>query len=74
VTFNKPKKFNMKEDIKLWKQTRLRITTKMSNDDFKLMCLLHSRHYSHKYSEPCTCNKRILRLWIEQLDNKLKDE
>jgi len=43
----------------------------MSNSDFKLMCQLHSKYFNHKYYEPCTCNKRILRDWIQQLDNKL---
>jgi hypothetical protein len=60
------------EDIKLWQEARKRITTKMERTDFRLMCLLHSRYFNHKYSEPCTCNKVRLRQWIEQLDNKLK--
>ena len=62
------------EDIKLWKEARLRITTKIDRKDFKLMCLLHSRYFNHKYSEPCTCNKQNLRDWIMNLDDKLKDE
>ena len=61
----------MIEDKIIWQEAKQRITTKMSNSDFKLMCTLHSKYFNHKYYEPCTCNKRILRDWIQQLDNKL---
>lgn len=61
----------MVDDKKLWLEVKSRISTKMSNKDYKIMCKLHSKYFNHKYSEPCTCNKKILRMWIEQLDQKL---
>ena len=62
----------MKEDIKEWREARKRISTRITNADFKIMCRLHSEHFNHKYKEPCTCNKSTLRSWITDLDNKLK--
>ena len=62
----------MVEDIKQWQEVRSRISSKISNEDFKTMCVLHSKHFNHAYNEPCTCNKTTLRNWILQLDNKLK--
>ncbi len=58
----------MVEDKIIWNGVKERITTKMSNQDFKIMCRLHSRYFNHEYEEPCTCNKRRLRQWIFQLD------
>lgn len=61
----------MVEDKIIWNGVKQRMTSIMSNEDFKIMCKLHSKYFNHKYSEPCTCNKRRLRQWIEELNNKL---
>ncbi len=61
----------MVEDKIIWQGVKHRTTSVMSNEDFKIMCKLHSKYFNHKYSEPCTCNKRRLRQWIEELNNKL---
>lgn len=62
----------MVEDKIIWNGVKQRITSKMSNEDFKIMCRLHSKYLNNnKYHEPCTCNKRIVRKWIEQLNNEL---
>ena len=61
----------IEEDKIIWNGVKERTTSKMSNKDFKTMCKLHSKYFNHKYSEPCTCNKRMLRRWIEELNNKL---
>jgi hypothetical protein len=61
----------MVEDKIIWQGVKQRMTSTMSNEDFKIMCKLHSKYFNHKYSEPCTCNKRRLRQWIEELNNKL---
>ena len=59
------------EDIKLWSEVKARTTTKIINADFKILCQLHSKYFNHRYKEPCTCNKDLLRLWISELDDKL---
>ena len=61
----------MTEDKIIWNGVRERMTSTMSNKDFKIMCKLHSKHFNHKYSEPCTYNQRKLRRWIEELNDKL---
>ena len=61
----------IEEDKIIWQDVKQRTTSKMSNQDFKIMCQLHSKYFNHKYHEPCTCNKTLLRSWIQQLDNKL---
>jgi hypothetical protein len=61
----------MVEDKIIWNGVKQRMTSVISNEDFKIMCKLHSKYFNHKYSEPCTCNKRRLRQWIEELNNKL---
>ena len=61
----------MVEDKLIWNGVKERITSKMSNQDFKIMCKLHAKYFNHKYSEFCTCNKKRLRQWIFQLDDKL---
>ena len=61
----------MVEDIRLWQEVRLRITTTIVNADYKILCQLHAKYFNHKYKEPCTCNKQNIRNWIKDLDNKL---
>ena len=61
----------MVEDKIIWQGVKQRTKSTMLNEDFKIMCKLHSKYFNHKYSEPCTCNKRRLRQWIEQLNDKL---
>lgn len=58
----------MVEDKIIWQGIKYRTTTKMTNEDFKLMCKLHSKHFNHRYYEPCTCNKSNIRKWIADLD------
>jgi len=47
----------MVEDKIIWNGVKQRMTSVMSNEDFKIMCKLHSKYFNHKYSEPCTCKK-----------------
>ena len=61
----------MVEDKLIWNGVKERITSKMSNEDFKTMCRLHSKYFNHKYQEICTCNKNRLRQWIQELSVKL---
>ena len=62
----------MVNDIKEWQEIALRSTHKLSNEDFRRMCTLHSKYFYHRYNEPCTCNKTTLRNWMTDLNNKLK--
>ena len=62
----------MVEDKLIWNGVKERITSKMSNQDFKIMCKLHAKYFNNNiYQEICTCNKRKLRQWVFQLNDKL---
>ncbi len=61
----------MVEDRLIWNGVKERISSKMSREDFRTMCRLHAKYFNHKYSELCTCNKKRIRQWIEELNDKL---
>ena len=52
-------------------KVRIRLNRKLLRADYKVMCKLHAEHFNHKYTEPCTCNKKRIRQWISDLDGKL---
>ena len=58
-------------DVTLWQDVRSRITTKMSNADFLILCELHAKYFNHKYIKICTCSKAKIRKWIIELNNEL---
>ena len=61
----------MVEDRLIWNGVKERISSKMTREDFRTMCRLHAKYFNHKYTELCTCNKKRIRQWIEQLNDKL---
>lgn len=58
-------------DKQTWQEVKLRISHKITNADYKILCQLHAKYFNHKYKEPCTCNKDNIRNWIKDIDNKL---
>tara|TARA_R100001377_G_C3150659_1_gene96151 strand:+ start:359 stop:568 length:210 start_codon:yes stop_codon:yes gene_type:complete len=60
-------KFN-KDDYKLWKEFRISKSNSISKVEFRMVCLLHSQYYKHKYHEPCTCNPKKINRLIEDLN------
>ena len=63
----------MKQDKEKWLDVLSRITTTMTRADFKILCELHAKYFNHKYDEFCTCNKKKIRMWIEDLNLFFKD-
>ena len=61
----------MVEDRLIWNGVKERISSKMTREDFRTMCRLHAKYFNHKYTELCTCNKKRIRQWIEELNDKL---
>jgi len=51
-----------------WKQFKVEVKDKLSQDQYKLLCELHAKYYKHKYSEPCSCNPKRLIQWIADID------
>jgi hypothetical protein len=39
----------MVEDKIIWQGVKQRTTSTISNEDFKIMCKLHSKYFNHKY-------------------------
>lgn len=65
-------KVEVNPDVLLWQEVSSRITTKMSNADFLVLCDLHAKYMNHKYIKICTCSKAKIRQWIDDLNNILK--
>jgi len=59
-------------DKKDWKQFKADVKGKLSQEQYKLLCRLHSKYYNHKYYEPCSCSPKRLLQWIADI-NKIYD-
>lgn len=57
-----------KDDYKLWNKFRKSKHSTINRGEFRLVCLLHSQYYKHKYYEPCTCSPKIINKWIKELN------
>ena len=57
-----------KDDYKLWSRFRESKNNTITRGEFRLVCLLHSQYYKHKYFEPCTCNPKLINKWIKELN------
>jgi len=55
-------------DYKLWKDFRISKSDTLSPTEFRMVCLIHSQYYQHKYEEPCTCNPKKINKWIKDLN------
>jgi len=51
-----------------WKQFKADVKGKLTREQYKLLCQLHSVYYKHKYTEPCSCNPKRLVQWINEID------
>jgi len=60
-------KFN-KQDFKNWEYFRNVKKDTLSDDEYKMICQLHSIYYKHKYFRPCTCNPKTIKAWIKELN------
>lgn len=57
------------EDQEAWIDFKANVTTKLTKDQYRLLCTLHARYFNHKYHEPCSCKPKILVMWIKDIDN-----
>ena len=51
-----------------WQRFKSEVSTKLSQENYKLLCKLHSKYYNHTYYEPCSCRPKTLKQWITQID------
>ncbi len=56
------------EDRKTWEDFKANVTNKLTPEYRKILCNLHAQYYNHKYHTPCTCNGKIYRMWIADID------
>lgn len=56
------------EDKEIWVDFKANVTNRLTPEYRKVLCTLHAKYYNHKYSEPCTCNGRLYKTWIADID------
>ena len=65
----------VEKDRKEWKKYLNRKNqSELNRTEIKLVARLYSELYNVKYSEPCTCNGRIYKSWIEQINKKYESK
>ena len=57
-------------DKKDWYRFRAEVKQSLNQAQFKLLCELHSKYFNHKFFKPCSCNPKVIKEWIEDI-NKL---
>ena len=57
-------------DRKDWYKFRVEVKQSLNQEQFKLLCELHSKYFNHKFFKPCTCNPKVIKEWIRDI-NKL---
>ena len=56
------------EEKKQWKEFKANVKSRLTQDQYKLLCRLHAKYYKHNYHEPCSCNPKRLLQWISDID------
>ena len=56
------------EDRETWEDFKANVTNKLTSEYKKILCTLHAKYYNHKYHEPCSCDSKIYRMWIADID------
>lgn len=56
-----------------WKDFRESTSQTLNNQEYELVCLLHSQLYLHTYYKPCTCSPKTIVQWIKDLNIKFKE-
>jgi|TARA_R110000803_G_scaffold129770_1_gene196991 hypothetical protein len=56
------------EDRDAWVGFKAVVTTKVPQEQYKLLCTLHARYYNHRYHEPCSCRPKEIIMWIKDID------
>ena len=56
------------EDKEIWIDFKANVVGKLNQEYKKILCTLHAKYYNHKYHEPCSCDSKIYRMWIADID------
>lgn len=61
----------VKEDRILWEAfLNRKKQNEINRKEIELIARLHAELYRHKYNEPCTCNGKIYKQWIAEINKK----
>tara|TARA_R110001599_G_scaffold86923_1_gene232618 strand:+ start:519 stop:737 length:219 start_codon:yes stop_codon:yes gene_type:complete len=52
-----------------WQDFRANPKNTLEHKEFELVCLLHSKYFSHRYYLPCTCKPEPTVTWIKELQD-----
>lgn len=58
----------VEEDKKDWYKFRATVKHSLNQEQFELVCILHSKYFNHSFYKPCTCSPKVIKDWIAQLD------
>jgi hypothetical protein len=56
------------EDKIWWKQFRDNLRNTVSNDEYLVICELHSFYFNHPLVKPCKCNPEVIQSYIDDLN------
>lgn len=58
----------VEQDRIWWEAFREKKKNTITNEEFEMIAKLHSEYMNHTYYKPCTCNPRVIKTWIEDLN------
>ncbi len=65
----------VEKDRKEWKKFLNRKNqSELNRTEIDFVARLHSELYDHKFHTPCTCNGRIYKTWIEEINKKYESK
>jgi len=56
------------EDFLWWGNFRDNLRNTVSNDEYLVICELHSKYFDHKLVLPCKCNPKVIQSYIVDLN------
>lgn len=62
-----------RQDYFKWKDFRESDKQNLNNDEFHLICELHSKLFLHTFFKPCTCSPKTIVQWIKDLNIKFTE-
>lgn len=62
-----------RQDYFKWKDFRESNKQNLNNEEFQLICELHSKLFLHTYFKPCTCSPKTIVKWIKELNIKFNE-
>lgn len=55
-------------DFDFWKKFRSNTSTRITYDELKRIAQMHSDYYKHTFFIPCSCNKKKIQKFIDDIN------